>query len=106
MDDTMDLIVWFDEEKESIVGFQLAYDQGGLEHALTWKSRTGFQHEKVDDGERRPGKYKAAPILLPDGDFCASAIANLFQENAARIDAAISGFVHAKLLEYPGRNRR
>ena len=50
MDETMDLIVWFGEDG-SIVGFQLAYDHLDLEHALTWKYRSGFQHEKVDDGE-------------------------------------------------------
>ncbi len=23
----------------------------------------------VDDGEQRPGKYKASPVLIPDGLF-------------------------------------
>ena len=100
MDEDMDLIVWFGEAG-SIVGFQLAYDQLHSERALTWKFSSGFHHEKVDDGEDRPGKYKATPILIPDGKFPASLIAERFKVRAENIDDEISNFVYNKLLEYP-----
>jgi hypothetical protein len=99
-DEDMDLVVWLGDD-DSIVGFQLAYDQIRSEHALTWKYQSGFQHDSVDNGEGRPGKYKATPILIPDGEFSAPVIAERFKERATDIDEVVSGFVYAKLLEYP-----
>lgn len=96
----MDLIVWVDDDG-SIAAFQLAYDQLRLEHAVTWKRKSGFSHDLVDDGEGRPGKYKAAPLLIPDGEFAAPEVAARFKTGAADIDGAVSRFVYAKLLECP-----
>jgi hypothetical protein len=96
----MDLVVWLCDDN-SIAGFQLPYDQTRSEHALTWKYRSGFRHDSVDDGEGRPGKYKATPILTPDGIFPAPVIAERFKQRATGIDEAISNFVHTKLLEFP-----
>lgn len=96
---TLDLIVWL-EENDEIVGFQLCYDKTRHERAITWRRDTGFAHEAVDDGEGRPGKYKATPILLPDGAFQARTIAGEFQAQSAEVAPRIAGFVHAKLMEY------
>ena len=100
MDHGMDLIVWFGDDG-SIFGFQLAYVLEDAEHALTWRRSSGFQHERVDDGEGRTGKHKATPILVPDGRFCAAVVADLFRERAGLIDDAVSRFVHGKLRAYP-----
>jgi len=94
----MDLVVWLGED-ESIQGFQLAYDKTRFEHALTWRSGSGFQHNRIDDGEGQPGHYKATPILVPDGEFSALEIANRFRKSALRIDEAVSQFVYLKIVE-------
>jgi len=97
----MDLIVWLGDDG-SILGFQLAYDKLHSEHALTWKRRSGFRHESVDDGEGRPGKYKATPILIADGVFAAPKVAQCFKDRAAGLDQRVADFVYAKLIDYPG----
>ena len=94
-DDYFDLIVWFDNNGESI-GFQLCYDIPGEERALTWREPTGFSHQRVDDGERqRP--YKATPILVADGAVDDAAIARLFKERSHGMDQQVAGFVLGKL---------
>ncbi len=98
-DKEMDLIVWIDENRE-IAGFQLTYDKHHFEHALTWTRDNGFSHKQVDDGEGRPGKYKATPLLMPDGKFDAQTTASKFLKNSCEIDQHISRFVHDKLLSF------
>ncbi len=96
----MDLVVWLGDG-ESIEGFQLAYNKTRSEHALTWWARSGFAHNRIDDGEGQPGNYKATPILIPDGKFSAPEIAAQFKERAVEIDRVISQFVYRSLLDYP-----
>jgi|SRR5208283_1134749 hypothetical protein len=62
-DDFFDLIVWFSKEN-FILGFQLCYDMAGNQRALTWKRPDAYFHQRIDDGERRPGKHKATPIKI------------------------------------------
>ncbi len=99
-DEDIDLIVWISDDG-SVAGFQLAYDKLKIEHALTWNHQSEFLHNKVDDGEGRPGKYKATPVLVPDGDFPAALITERFKSRAADIDDAVSSFVYEMLLGYP-----
>ena len=96
----MDLIVWLDTASE-VLSFQLFYKKAkGSQCALTWRRQTGFTHDKVDDGEGRPGKHKATPVLFPDGSFDARGVAVRFKNAGENIDPAISDFVYHKLLEY------
>jgi hypothetical protein len=99
-DEYFDLIVWLDE-KEDIVGFQLCYDIFKSQHALTWRKESGFTHHRVDDGENRPGKLKASPVLVSDGYFEYKEIAEKFKIASPSIEARISTFVYEKLLRYP-----
>jgi hypothetical protein len=98
--DDLDLTVWLDN-RDGIVGFELCYDKETNERAVRWSRQEGFQHQKVDDGENRPGRYKATPILVPDGEFPVQKISRLFQENSRDIDQHIAKFIYNKLLEYP-----
>ena len=100
-DDNMDLIVWLDESKV-FVGFQLTYDKPYSEHALTWMKDRGFCHNRVDDGENRPGRHKGTPLLVPDGMFDLEALATRFLENSGGIDTQVSQNVYEKLLTYSG----
>ena len=99
-DDYFDLIVWFNEQ-EDIVGFELCYDILRAQRALTWHSDTGFSHHRVDNGESRPGKLKASPVLLSNGLFEHEKIAIKFKNASENIEETISTFVYKKLLEYP-----
>jgi len=97
-DDYFDLIIWLDETDE-IVGFQLCYDKYGNERALTWRKQVGYVHERVDDGEHRPGKMKATPILVLDGQFEHEKIASVFKEESSEIEERISKLVYEKISE-------
>lgn len=101
-DEYFDLLVWQLETGE-IVGFQLSYDKSCDQHALTWQKQKGYIHNKVDDGESRPGRFKASPILLADGIFQNDKIAERFKRNSQEIDAAVASFVYNKLKAYKQR---
>ena len=96
----MDLTVWFDKHG-TISGFELCYDKEKNERAVRWLRDAGFIHERVDDGEGSPGRFKGTPILVPDGLFPAQVIAERFRGESSRIDQTIAVFVYGKLLEYP-----
>jgi hypothetical protein len=101
-DDYFDLIVWVDHQN-AIVGFELCYDANKNPHALTWHKELGFAHHRIDDGESRPGKAKASPILMPDGWFDHATIARRLQHASQEIDPAIAQFVHDKILHFSAR---
>lgn len=101
MDEYFDLIVWI-EKNGVISGFQLCYDKLGNQHALTWQRSKGYIHSRVDDGEGRPGKYKATPILICDGFFCKDKIARRFQNVCRTLAPEVAGLVYNKIIQYPG----
>lgn len=94
-----DLILWYDSE-DQIAGFQLCYDITRRHRALTWYRERGYTHNRVDDGESRPGKMKASPILIPDGAFDYSTVAEQFQHASRCIAPEIAAFVYNKILQY------
>jgi hypothetical protein len=98
-DEDFDLIVWLDDSEE-ILGFQLCYDKLRDEHSLTWWSERGFAHTGVDDGEGRPARQKATPILVPDGEFRSTRVAERFLQESRGIDQAVVEFVYEKLVSY------
>jgi hypothetical protein len=100
-DDCFDLLVWLNAA-QAIMGFQLVYDKRRSPRALTWRQDIGYGHHKVDDGENRPGKPKAAPILLPDGPFDRQGIGEAFAHASAHMDPAIAQFVRHKIMAYTG----
>jgi len=99
-DDNFDLVIWEDNDGK-IIAFQLFYDKVHNQRVLAWKVKSGFLHERVDDGERRPGKYKATPILTADGLFDYKRIAAQFKKEILEIEEKVAAFVHKKLLECP-----
>lgn len=93
----MDLIVWQRGDGQPC-GFQLCYDKGHAERALTWRDGIGFEHRAVDDGEASGGgRMKASPILVPDGAFQEAQVLRLFLENAGKLPEAITAFVADKI---------
>lgn len=62
-----DLVVWLDA-REQVVGYQICYDLGQGERALTWRPEGGFAHHAVDSGDTPDGGgAKLTPILVADG---------------------------------------
>jgi len=87
----MDLITW--HKGYEITGFQLCYDKGRDEHALTWTSAHGFTHRRIEDGEQKGARHKMTPILVPDGTVDLKRIRDQFDEASSEIDPELRGFV-------------
>lgn len=104
-DEAMDLTVWLDDQN-GIKGFELCYDKGRNERSLRWKRGEGFVHERVDDGEGRPGRHKATPVLVPDGRSDAKEISRQFTENSRDIDQRVALFIIHTLRTYPQQQDR
>ena len=97
-DDFFDLIIWF--ENGEIIGFQLCYDKKyDNEKALTWRKKNNYTHSKIDNGES-PYANKMTPILVSDGIFNNTKVAELFKVKAAKMEYGLVDFVYTKLLEY------
>ena len=87
----MDLITW--HEAHEVTGFQLCYDKGRNEHALTWKRGEGWTHRKIEDGEQNGAHHKMTPILVPDGILDLNKIRDKFAMASEGIDAELRAFV-------------
>lgn len=98
-DEDLELIVWLGRGN-SIIGFQLCYEINGKPKALTWQAHDGFLHSGIDDGESRPGYYKATPILIPDGTFDKESIGRRFAASGGNLPDGIADFVVGKIMEY------
>jgi len=101
-DEYFDLIVWQTPEN-TIVAFQLCYDKGPGEKALTWQQAGGYTHKGVDDGEGREGYHKMTPILIPDGSFERDPILQRFFDASYSIDPVVRAFVIERLSDYSSR---
>ena len=94
----LELVVWCDEA-DGPIGFQLCYNNVRSEYALTWNPDCGFSHKIIDDGERRPGKHKATPILVADAPAPVTLINERFAEASAGLPVEFAEFVSKKLRE-------
>ena len=94
----LELVVWFDESDDPM-GFQLCYKNGGSEYAVTWNPDRGFSHKMIDDGEQRPGKHKATPILVSGALASARLINERFAQVSAGLPVTIAEFIGKKLRE-------
>ena len=99
-DDTMDLVVWLDED-DGIAAFQLCYDKLGREKCITWKLSSGYVHTAVDDGEE-PGRHKRSPILVSDGELDAWSVCGEFRRRMGAVEESMREFVSEKLINYSG----
>lgn len=99
-----DLIVWLNDDG-SFAGFELCYDKTHLERSITWRPCGGFEHMAVDDGEHKPGKYKASPVLVPDGYFDANRIHFAFSKESKSLPQEIASYVLQALERHPNYGR-
>ena len=99
-----DLIVWFSGDQNNITGFELCYDKRGRERSVVWNQTRGFSHMAVDDGEHRPGKHKAAPVMVQDGVFDARRVYLSFRAASRSLPKDVADFVLRILEKYPQRD--
>jgi len=99
VDDEFDLTLWLDAQQQ-VLGFQLAYDKNQDQHALTWHLAQGFSHDRIDDGENRPGRYKGTPILLPNGLLHSHRLLERFRAASQGLEPALVAFICAKIQSY------
>jgi hypothetical protein len=97
-----DLVMWYESRGGQLSGFQLCYQKGIDEHALTWRRESGFDHKRVDDGDDGPSVvgYKGAPVLVRDGVVDIPALVDHFILSASGIDKEVFAFVLGKLRDY------
>jgi len=94
-----DLIVWYDMSDE-IQSFDLCYGKPTSEKVISWSMASGFKHQKVDDGEEEPMKYKMAPIYVPDGEFNEPVVVERFLQESKDIDSHIKQYVGNRITVY------
>ena len=91
----LEFIVWYDAA-DAVEGFQICYNFGSGEHALTWRPAAGFAHNAVDTGSR--GVFSnLTPILVPDGSVPWEDVTKQFEGCATSLEPALREFVGQRL---------
>ena len=98
----LEVVVWFDRHGH-VTGFQLCYDLGHGDHALTWRDGSGFAHSAIDTGDESP-LVNRTPVLEPDRDVPWDEISRLFDERSATLEPPLRQLIHGKLAEQAGAN--
>lgn len=98
---TMDLILWLNEFGQPF-GFQLCYDVGRRERAITWESDRGFSHCRVDAGDYG-ANYRMTPILHPAAGFDRDRVLGDFLAAAGALPPAVQALVREVLAAWPER---
>jgi len=97
-DDYFDLYVWY-EPDSTIFGFQLCYDKGRDERALTWTRAGSFKHNRVDDGESNVYS-NSSPILMENCPFDLPPVRTEFLKRSKKISPEIRKLVLERLDAY------
>ena len=99
-DDEMELIVWY-RATGDVEGFQICYGRPNAGRALTWRSGTGFAHDRIDAGDATPLKNET-PILAPDGAIPWAEVTALFHDHSLELEAPLRELVLKKLADKNG----
>jgi len=94
----MDLYVWY--EGDEVVQFQICYDKGPGEQALTWRHDVGLSHHAVDDGEGGVFRMKSSPILKQSSRFDRDRVCALFTDAGRKLEHDLFSFIASRLEEY------
>lgn len=98
----LEFVVWLERGRPThVTGFQLCYNMGLSEHALTWREGTGFSHGMIDSGDATPFKNET-PILVPDGVVRWNEVARRFEEHSGSLEPWLRQLVQQKLAERAG----
>ncbi len=91
----LELIVWYGAQG-AIDGFQLCYNLGAGEHALTWRPQSGFAHNEVDTGSTGPFANRT-PILITDGAVPWDEVTRRFSSSSRSLEPALRELIAAQL---------
>ena len=97
-DKIVDLYVWYDDN-DAIVQFQICYDKGPGEKALTWTRDGGFVQHAVDDGEGGLFRMKSSPILTERSRSETGQALQLLKGRGAKLEHDLYQFISVKLQE-------
>ena len=97
-DDYFDLFLWEDADG-TVTTFQLCYDIGNRERALSWSAAHGFFHDGVDVGDVR-APFAMSPIFVADGVFPGKSVRERFAREADELAPATRSFILAKIDEF------
>jgi hypothetical protein len=95
-DPGVDLYVWYDAA-DRIVQFQICYDKGPEEKALSWNAATGLSHSAVDDGESGVFRMKSTPILTGRAELDLEAVRSIFAAASGKLEYDLHEFIMRKL---------
>ncbi|MBI2993900.1 MAG: hypothetical protein HYY48_06965 [Gammaproteobacteria bacterium] len=88
----LDLYVWYGGEDE-VIQFQICYNKGPGEQALTWSRDGGLSHHAVDDGEGRVFHMKSTPVLSASTEFDSAELRALFEDVARKLEHDLYEFI-------------
>ena len=100
MSPAMDLIIWHDERMKPI-GFQLCYDKGRREKAITWHEGGELVHSAIHSGEDTGLKHKESPILVDDVKPDFAYIKEHFEQQSGKLPPEVARLV-LSALAIPG----
>lgn len=105
--DTADLFVWYDADGAP-TGFQFCYDKLTAEHALTWRTETGFTHQRVDSGDWTGG-MKGASVLSASSRWSPTTVVTRLRRVSGALPDDVRQFVEAAVagaIRRPRSKRR
>ena len=97
-----DLIAWINDE-DTVSGFQLSYDVGARERAITWLGGA-FSHRDVDAGDDSPLSNDSS-ILTGTASFPITDLIDRFRESSRDIDPVVRKALLERLAEFAERFR-
>ena len=101
----LELVVWLDRAA-AITGFQLCYDVGQGEHALTWREESGFAHNRVDSGDDTPLANRT-PVLQPESPPVPwGKITQLFNQRSKTLEPALQQLIQDRLADRGAKDKR
>lgn len=98
--DGFHLVVWY-KAAGAVAGFQICYDLGAGEHALTWRKDGGLAHDAVDAGDDTPFS-NLTPILVPNGAVPWPKLTEAFEKRSGSLETSLRQLV-LTVLQQGGR---
>lgn len=95
-DKAIELYVWYDDRDE-IIQFQMCYDKGPAEKAITWTRDKGFAQHAVDDGESGVFHMKGSPILAERSHTDIAHALKLLIRHGGKLEHDLYRFLTGKL---------
>lgn len=88
----LDIYIWYDD-KDNVIQFQVCYDKGPGEQALTWRQEDGVVHHSVDDGESGIYRMKSTPVITEDTSYDPSRITDLIKQHGGKLEHGLYEFI-------------